>query len=101
MLTVFLILMGLHMATSLISLVWSFKMTRLRRISSIISSLKKSQDHNTQNLIESKGQDFLFLFDLVAHSCGLPATLRVLTYTAPTFAGLCQPEVKPGLADLV
>ena len=101
MLTVFLILMGLHMATSFISLVWSFKMTRLRRISSIIDSLKKSQHHDTQNLIESKGQDFLFLFDLVAHSCGLPATLRVLTYTAPTFAGLCQPVVKPGLADLV
>ena len=99
MLTVFLILMGLHMATSLISLIWSFKMTRLRRISSIISSLKKS--HPDLNLIESKGQDFLFLFDLVAHSCGLPATLRVLTYTAPTFAGLCQPVVKPGLADII
>ena len=27
----------------------------------------------------------------MAHSCGQPATLRVLSYTAPTFEELCQP----------
>ena len=44
-------------------------------------------------LLESKGDDFLFLFDLIAHTCGKSATLRVLSYTAPSFAKLCQPVV--------
>ena len=93
MLTTFIVLLGLHALVSTISLVWSIKIMRLRRISSIIDSLKKSK--HIEGLVESKGQDFLFLFDLVAHSCGQPATLRVLSYTAPTFAELCQPKLQP------
>jgi hypothetical protein len=27
------------------------------------------------------GKDFLFLFDLLAHTCGLESTLRVLTHS--------------------
>jgi len=83
-----------HIFTSVISIVWSLKIAGLRRITSIIDALKKSHDETTENLIESKGRDFLFLFDLVAHTCGQPATLRVLSYTAPTFAQLCQPALK-------
>ena len=44
-------------------------------------------------LVKREGEDFLFLFDLIAHTCGLPATLRVLSYTAPKFERLCQPVV--------
>ena len=83
-----------HILTSIISIIWSMKITGLRRITSIIDGLKKSHHETTENLIESKGRDFLFLFDLVAHTCGQPATLRVLSYTAPTFAKLCQPALK-------
>jgi hypothetical protein len=46
-------------------------------------------------LVKREGEDFLFLFDLIAHTCGLPATLRVLSYTAPKFERLCQPLVNP------
>eukprot|EP00092_Neocalanus_flemingeri_P001833 GFUD01001954.1.p1 GENE.GFUD01001954.1~~GFUD01001954.1.p1 ORF type:complete len:952 (+),score=205.85 GFUD01001954.1:214-3069(+) len=83
-----------HVLTSIISIIWSLKITGLRRITSIIDGLKKSHHETTENLIESKGRDFLFLFDLVAHTCGQPATLRVLSYTAPTFAQLCQPSLQ-------
>merc|ERR1711892_1356082 len=83
-----------HMLTSIISIIWSMEITGLRRITSIIDGLKMSHHETTENLIESKGRDFLFLFDLVAHTCGQPATLRVLSYTAPTFAKLCQPALK-------
>jgi hypothetical protein len=31
------------------------------------------------------GKDFLFLFDLLAHTCGLESTLRVLTHSDETF----------------
>jgi hypothetical protein len=79
-----------HVIISIISIVWSCKRTNLRRITSLMAALRRS-DKSSQ-LIESKGEDFLFLFDLVAHTCGQPATLRVLSFTAPTFANLCQPE---------
>ena len=88
----FMILLVAHMLTSLISLVWSIKMTKLRRITSIISGLRESNKEG--GVVESRGEDFLFLFDLVAHSCGQPATLRVLSYTAPTFYELCKPELE-------
>ena len=45
------------------------------------------------NLIEWKGHDFLFLFDLVACTCGRAATLRVLSYTSSSFENLCQPRM--------
>jgi hypothetical protein len=32
-----------------------------------------------------EGKDFLFLFDLLAHTCGLESTLRVLTHSDDTF----------------
>lgn len=88
----FMTLLVAHMLTSLISLTWSIKLTKLRRITSIISGLREMNKDG--GVVESRGEDFLFLFDLVAHSCGQPATLRVLSYTAPTFYELCKPEVE-------
>ena len=88
----FITLLVAHMLTSLISLIWSVKLTKLRRITSIISGLREMNKDG--GVVESRGEDFLFLFDLVAHSCGQPATLRVLSYTAPTFYELCKPEVE-------
>ena len=107
MLNAFIVLLGLHALTSIISLVWCIKRTRLRKISTTISSLKNYfEDENQTNLkknynkqktgslMEHDGEDYLFLFDLVAHTCGKSSILRVLSYTDPDFAELCQPEVQ-------
>ena len=97
MLNAFIVLLGLHALTSIISLVWCIKRTRLRKISTTISSLKDSNNKRTERLLECEGEDYLFLFDLVAHTCGKSSILRVLTYTAPSFAELFQPvEVRLG-----
>ena len=42
---------------------------------------------------DATGQDFLFLFDLLAHTCGLESTLRVLTHSDDTFYEICKPNV--------
>ena len=57
------------------------------------STLSSTNTRIKSPVLESKGDDFLFLFDLIAHTCGKSATLRVLSYTAPSFAKLCQPVV--------
>ena len=94
MLNAFIVLLGVHALISITSLVWCIKRTRLRKISNIISCLKNSKHQGTERLLECEGEDYLFLFDLVAHTCGKSSILRVLTYTAPTFAELCQPVVQ-------
>jgi hypothetical protein len=48
---------------------------------------------NTACAGELAGADFLFLFDLIACTCGKAATLRVLSYTSPSFEQLCQPRI--------
>ena len=105
----YIFLQGMHLLISTLSLIWSIKFFKLRRITSIIDYLKgdgtglltqsksltqAKRRHMSEGLalVDSKGADFLFLFDLIAHSSGLPATLRVLSYTAPTFAEVCQPK---------
>ena len=55
---------------------------------------RKFSSASRSTLVESKGDDFLFLFDLVACTCGKAATLRVLSYTAPSFEKLCQPRIQ-------
>ena len=80
-----------HVINSCGSIFWTSNISKWRRITSLIDSLRRSEKNH--HLVESKGKDFLFLFDLVAHTCGQPATLRVLSFTAPAFADLCQPEV--------
>jgi hypothetical protein len=57
--------------------------------------IKALNAYKKDDLVKREGEDFLFLFDLIAHTCGLPATLRVLSYTAPKFERLCQPVVMP------
>ena len=41
------------------------------------------------------GKDFLFLFDLLAHCCGLEATLRVLTHSDNQFYSMFKPNLDP------
>ena len=116
---IFTLTLGAHFLINIASLVWALPVSGLRRISGLIVGLRKarkkydtdtetglgqinknftlrsqqSQVHSNHTIIDSKGEDFLFLFDLIAHSCGKSATLRVLSHTAPSFAELCQPIV--------
>ena len=78
MLNAFIVLLGLHALTSIISLVWCIKRTRLRKISTIISSLKNHDKQKTESLKKHEGEDYLFLFDLVAHTCGRSSILNPL-----------------------
>ena len=57
------------------------------------STLSPTDTRIKSSVIEPKGDDFLFLFNLIAHTFGKSATLRVLSYTAPSSAKLCQPVV--------
>ena len=70
-------------------MVWSIEYFGLRKISNIVEEL----DQKDEQPLRSKGSDFLFLFDLIANSCGLPSTLRVLSYTDKEFLNLCQPKL--------
>ena len=54
---------------------------------------KKRRESNVSSLVEKQeGEDFLFLFDLLAHSCGLELTLRVLTHSDEKFYEICKPK---------
>ena len=44
-------------------------------------------------LVTDQGKDFLFLFDLLSHTSGIEATLRVLTHADDTFRRICLPKV--------
>ena len=89
MLWSFIVLLAFHIMTSIGSLIWSIEYFGLRKISSIVEEL----DQKEERQLRSVGSDFLFLFDLIAHSCGQPATLRVLSYTDEEFLNLCQPKL--------
>jgi len=59
-----------------------------------LSSLKRGMLlPRKRGLVESPGKDFLFLFDLIAHTCGISATLRVLSFSAHSFEEFCQPRI--------
>ena len=75
---------------NLAALFWIWEKSGLRIITKIVRTLKESEK---QILVKSNGMDFLFLFDMIAHNCGIPATLRVLTYIAPRFTEFCVPQI--------
>lgn len=82
--------LGLTMLLDALALLWWWEGSGMRSITRI---LKKLKGRNSEDLVIAKGNDFLFLFDMIAHNCGVPATLRVLTYTAPKFTEFCQPKL--------
>ena len=67
----------------------SSAMTTLRRGVSFYP-----QTSENKGLVDSPGLDFLFLFDLIAHTCGKAATLRVLSFSAPSFHDFCKPQIQ-------
>ena len=50
---------------------------------------------------EHCGKDFLFLFDLLAHTSGLESTLRLLTYADADFQNMCQPRFIPQPLEVI
>ena len=57
---------------------------------------KEKEDIFQENDEALKGKDFLFLFDLLAHSCGIEITLRVLTHSDDQFHKIFRPNLVKG-----
>ena len=56
-------------------------------------SIRNSSPNSNGSIVgKQDGEDFLFLFDLLAHSCGLESTLRVLTHSDDKFYEICKPR---------
>ena len=58
-----------------------------------VSNIFRRLQLQNKDLIKYEGRDFLFLFDLLSHNQGLPATLRILSHCSPTFAEICEPDI--------
>ena len=63
-------------------------------MSCLIKELREDVKEEKGGLVETTGKDFLFVFDLLAQTCGKAATLRVLSFSATCFEELCQPKLK-------
>ena len=122
LLWVFTITLVFHALVNICSVCWGIPYTGLRQITGIMKELqeaikssraykksvkagkRKDISHDAEMGLrlslatDSSGEylagaDFLFLFDLIACTCGKAATLRVLSYTSPSFERLCQPRI--------
>ena len=82
--------------SSVAAITWSLYFRSVTNLYSTIESIRNSSNGGSlgsNGLKDATGEDFLFLFDLVAHSCGLEATLRVLTHSDATFYEICKPNI--------
>ena len=82
--------------SSVVAITWSLYFRSVTNLYSTIESMRNSSNGGSlgsNGLKDATGEDFLFLFDLVAHSCGLEATLRVLTHSDATFYEICKPTI--------
>ncbi|CAB4068164.1 unnamed protein product [Lepeophtheirus salmonis] len=71
--------------------------SRRRQRNEICVSLKRSKIIGRVHIDEFYAyrnvNDFLFLFDLLAHTCGIESTLRVLTHSDDNFYETCRPKI--------
>ena len=81
--------LGLVLLCSLGSLVWCLCFRSVSKLLDKIESIKWDVE-----IEKTDGQDFLFLFDLLAHTSGIESTLRVLTHADETFKNICLPKLK-------
>ena len=59
------------------------------------SLVKKGEDSWDIDIdISETNNDFVFLFDLLAHTAGIESTLRVLTHADETFRKICLPKLE-------
>ena len=84
-------LLVLYSLFSLVALTW---VSRNRQITNLIKKIQtKHAVENGELLVKSSdGKDFMFLFDLLSHSAGIQATMRVLTHADDTFFQICKPS---------
>lgn len=91
------ILIALHGICSAGSIIWCSyfrSITKfLKYIKRKIKDDKESEDIFGGNDVTENGEDFLFLFDLLAHSCGIEMTLRVLTHSDDQFYEIFKPNL--------
>ena len=62
-------------------------------MSRLIEKIEKSKIDWDVELEKNVGEDFLFLFDLLAHTSGIECTLRILTHADDTFRKICLPKL--------
>ena len=86
------VLLSLHGLCSFASIIWCLYFRSVTNLLNTIESMKK-EGGSLNRLRDASGEDFLFLFDLLAHTCGLEATLRVLTHSDETFYEICRPNL--------
>lgn len=85
------VLLGLHLLLSLGAIVWCFG---FRSVSKLLTTIENTRKEWEPSIVSKQdGSDFLFLFDLLAHSCGIESTLRVLTHSDDTFYEICRPNM--------
>ena len=88
------VLCALHAILSLFAILWCLYFRPVTNLLNTIESMRKEGSENAKRLKDTNtGEDFLFLFDLLAHSCGLESTLRVLTHSDQTFYDICKPNI--------
>eukprot|EP00094_Tigriopus_californicus_P000663 TCALIF_00641-PA protein Name:"Similar to COL7A1 Collagen alpha-1(VII) chain (Homo sapiens)" AED:0.27 eAED:0.30 QI:0/0/0/0.33/1/1/3/0/786 len=86
-------LLFLHMIMSLGAMIWCWQ---FRSVSNLLRTIERSRKEWEPSLVSKHdGEDFLFLFDLLAHSSGIESTLRVLTHSDETFYEICRPNMDP------
>ena len=68
------VLMSMHLLLSIGAIIWCIW---FRAVSNLLKTIESIRSEWEQGLVNKQdGEDFLFLFDLLAHSCGLESTLR-------------------------
>ena len=73
------------------SLIWCLF---FRSISNLLKSMEEVSSAKDFIIQFREGRDFIFLFDLLAHTSGIESTLRLLTHSDETFYNICQPRLK-------
>ena len=88
------------LACSIGSIVWCVRFRSISRLLDRFRAEKGAEpllgedDGAVLGSEKHPGQDFLFLFDLLAHTAGTEATLRVLTHADETFRQICLPRLR-------
>ena len=86
------ILLILHLICSFIAILWCLFFRSITNLLKTIENEKGDDTSSFRKIQNISGKDFFFLFDLLAHSCGLESTMRVLTHSDETFYKICKPE---------
>ena len=71
-----------------------FWFLRGRLVSDMLTKIEEMTPEETI-FGKEKGEDFIFIFDLLAHTSGVESTLRVLSHADENFRRICQPRIQP------